>query len=62
MMHLSFNISYFTSICTYIFQAIRVFFLVRDLSLSLLQEEERQLPLTKDKDCVKIDNILDLSK
>ncbi|XP_060588288.1 protein CLEC16A-like isoform X2 [Ruditapes philippinarum] len=42
-------------------RAIRVFFLVRDLSLSLLQEEERQLPLTKDKDCVKIDNILDLN-
>lgn len=44
------------------FQAILVFFHVRQLSLSLLQEEETQLPLTKDKDCVKIDNILDLSK
>ncbi|XP_053391680.1 protein CLEC16A-like isoform X2 [Mercenaria mercenaria] len=42
-------------------RAIRVFFLVRDLSLSLLQEEEKQLPLTKDKDCVRIDNILDLN-
>jgi len=45
-----------------LFQAIRVFFHIRRLSLLLLQEEEFQLPLTKDKDCVKIDNILDLSK
>ncbi|XP_052263692.1 protein CLEC16A-like isoform X3 [Dreissena polymorpha] len=42
-------------------RAIRVFFQVRQLSLSLLQEEETQLPLTKDRDCVKIDNILDLN-
>ena len=39
-----------------------MFFLVRELSLTLMQEEETQLPLSKDKDCVKIDNILDLSK
>ena len=39
-----------------------MFFLVRELSLTLMQDEESQLPLTKDKDCVKIDNILDLSK
>ncbi|KAL4240827.1 Protein CL16A [Mactra antiquata] len=42
-------------------RAIRVFFLVRELSLTLMQETETQLPLTKDKDCVKIDNILDLN-
>ena len=39
-----------------------MFFLVRELSLTLMLDEESQLPLTKDKDCVKIDNILDLSK
>ena len=39
-----------------------MFFLVRELSLTLMEEEENKLPLTKDKDCVKIDNILDLSK
>ncbi|KAK3607429.1 hypothetical protein CHS0354_035123 [Potamilus streckersoni] len=42
-------------------RAIRVFFLVRDMSLTLMQEPETQLPLTKDADCVKIDNILDLN-
>ncbi|KAL3877759.1 hypothetical protein ACJMK2_035421 [Sinanodonta woodiana] len=42
-------------------RAIRVFFLIRDMSLTLMQEPETQLPLTKDADCVKIDNILDLN-
>lgn len=41
--------------------AIRVFFLIRELSMSLMGEEEKQLPLTKVEDCVKIDSILDLN-
>lgn len=45
-----------------LFQAIRVFFLVRALSFTLLQEIETQLPLTKENDCVKVNEILDLSK
>ncbi|RUS88412.1 hypothetical protein EGW08_003808 [Elysia chlorotica] len=43
-------------------RAIRVFFLVRDLSLSLMQERETQLPLTKEEMCIKQDDVLDLSK
>ena len=48
--------------CIFYFQAIRVFFLVRDLSLTLLQEPENQLPLTKEDMCIKVSDILDLSK
>ena len=43
-------------------QAIRVFFLLRDLSLTLRQEPETQLPLTKQDECVKVNDVLDLSK
>ena len=42
-------------------RAIRVFFLVRDLSLTLLQEPENQLPLTKEDMCIKVSDILDLN-
>ncbi|CAG2208675.1 CLEC16A [Mytilus edulis] len=42
-------------------RAIRVFFLVRDLSLTLLQETEGQLPLTKEDSCIKVSDILDLN-
>jgi hypothetical protein len=43
-------------------QAIRVFFLLRDLSLVLRGEEETQLPLTHGEADVRIDQLLDLSK
>ena len=43
-------------------QAIRVFFLLRNLSLTLRQEQETQLPLTKQDECVKVNDVLDLSK
>lgn len=43
-------------------QAIRVFFLLRDLSLTLRQEPEYQLPLTKQEECVKVSDVLDLSQ
>ena len=67
LLALPFGHAYFTglsSICKFglVLQAIRVFFQVRQLSMSLLQETETQLPLTKLQDCVTIDNILDLSK
>ncbi|XP_061181779.1 protein CLEC16A-like isoform X2 [Saccostrea echinata] len=42
-------------------RAIRVFFLVRDLSLTLLKEEELQLPLNRDQASVKTNDILDLN-
>lgn len=42
-------------------RAIRVFFLIRDLSLTLLKEEEVHLPLTKDHECIKANEILDLN-
>lgn len=42
-------------------RAIRVFFLIRDLSLTLLKEEEIHLPLTKDQECIKANEILDLN-
>ncbi|XP_056019536.1 protein CLEC16A-like isoform X2 [Ostrea edulis] len=42
-------------------RAIRVFFLVRDLSLTLLKEEELQLPLNRDQATVKTNDILDLN-
>nr|CAD7261213.1 unnamed protein product [Timema shepardi] len=43
-------------------RAIRVFFLVRQLSLTLRGEEEGQLPLTNPQACVQVDNVLDLSE
>ncbi|GFS13850.1 protein CLEC16A-like [Elysia marginata] len=42
-------------------RAIRVFFLVRDLSLCLMQEKETQLPLTKEQMCIKEEDVLDLN-
>lgn len=41
--------------------AVRVFFLIRDLSLVLRGEEEKQLPLTKETSFVKVDQLLDLN-
>lgn len=43
-------------------QAIRVFFLLRDLSLVLRAEEEAQFPLSNTEAVVQIDQLLDLSK
>nr|XP_012152661.1 PREDICTED: protein CLEC16A isoform X3 [Megachile rotundata] len=43
-------------------RAIRVFFLIRELSLTLSLETETQLPLTNPANCVQVDNVLDLSK
>jgi len=43
-------------------QAIRVFFLIRNLSFTLRQESESQLPLTRADECVNVDDVLDLSK
>ncbi|XP_076679774.1 C-type lectin domain containing ema isoform X4 [Andrena cerasifolii] len=43
-------------------RAIRVFFLIRELSLTLSMEGETQLPLTNPANCVQVDNVLDLSK
>lgn len=42
-------------------RAIRVFFLIRELSLTLNMEAETQLPLTNPANCVQVDNVLDLS-
>ncbi|XP_070580658.1 protein CLEC16A-like isoform X2 [Ptychodera flava] len=42
-------------------RAIRVFFLLRDLSLTLSGEEETRLPLTKQEELVKIADKLDLN-
>ncbi|KAK7111440.1 protein CLEC16A-like isoform X2 [Littorina saxatilis] len=42
-------------------KAIRVFFLVRELSISLLHETETQLPLTKEENCIKVNDVLDLN-
>ena len=50
------------SIFSSYFQAIRVFFYLRDLSLTLRQETESHLPLTKQEECVKLGDVLDLSK
>lgn len=43
-------------------RAIRVFFLIRELSLTLNMEVETQLPLTNPVNCVQVNNVLDLSK
>ncbi|XP_017759314.1 PREDICTED: protein CLEC16A isoform X4 [Eufriesea mexicana] len=42
-------------------RAIRVFFLIRDLSLTLNMEVETQLPLTNLANCIQVDNVLDLN-
>ena len=39
-----------------------MFFLIRNLSFTLRQEPELQLPLTRDDECVKVEDVLDLSK
>lgn len=43
-------------------QAIRVFFMLRSLSLQLRGEPETQLPLTRPEDLIKMDDVLDLSE
>ncbi|KAJ8345054.1 hypothetical protein SKAU_G00292470 [Synaphobranchus kaupii] len=42
-------------------RAIRVFFMLRSLSLQLQQEPETQLPLTRPEDLIKTDDVLDLN-
>ncbi|XP_018314694.1 protein CLEC16A isoform X1 [Mycetomoellerius zeteki] len=42
-------------------RAIRVFFLIRELSLILNMEMETQLPLTNPVNCVQVNNVLDLN-
>ncbi|KAJ8251102.1 hypothetical protein GJAV_G00217270 [Gymnothorax javanicus] len=42
-------------------RAIRVFFLLRSLSLQLQEEPETQLPLTRPEDLIKTDDVLDLN-
>ncbi|XP_071033380.1 protein CLEC16A homolog isoform X2 [Parasteatoda tepidariorum] len=42
-------------------RAIRVFFLLRDLSLTLQNEPENQLPLTNLSSCIKVNDALDLN-
>ncbi|KYM83753.1 Protein CLEC16A [Atta colombica] len=42
-------------------RAIRVFFLIRELSLILNMEVETQLPLTNPANCVQVNNVLDLN-
>ncbi|KAK2489922.1 hypothetical protein MC885_003065 [Smutsia gigantea] len=43
-------------------RAIRVFFMLRSLSLQLQGEPETQLPLTREEDLIKTDDVLDLSE
>uniref|UniRef100_A0A3Q3WMF9 Uncharacterized protein n=1 Tax=Mola mola TaxID=94237 RepID=A0A3Q3WMF9_MOLML len=42
-------------------KAIRVFFMLRSLSLQLQGEPENQLPLTRPEDLIKTDDVLDLN-
>ncbi|XP_038676859.1 protein CLEC16A isoform X2 [Scyliorhinus canicula] len=42
-------------------RAIRVFFMFRSLSLQLQGEPETQLPLTRDEDLIRTDDVLDLN-
>ncbi|XP_056263893.1 protein CLEC16A [Pseudoliparis swirei] len=42
-------------------RAIRVFFMLRSLSLQLQREPETQLPLTRSEDLIKTDDVLDLN-
>ena len=39
-----------------------MFFYLRDLSFSLQDEKDAQLPLTKVEECVKLGDVLDLSE
>ncbi|MGH0158719.1 UNVERIFIED_CONTAM: hypothetical protein FKN15_058057 [Acipenser sinensis] len=43
-------------------RAIRVFFMLRSLSLHLRAEPETQLPLTREEDLIQTDDVLDLSE
>ena len=43
-------------------QAIRVFFHLRSLSMRLQQEVDDELPLTRQDECVKLNDVLDLSE
>lgn len=45
-----------------IFQAIRVFLLMRDLCLALLGQSEKSLPLSKIENSVNLEDVLDLSE
>lgn len=42
-------------------RAIRVFFMLRSLSLHLRNEPETQLPLTREEDLIRTDDVLDLN-
>ncbi|OXU16930.1 hypothetical protein TSAR_007570 [Trichomalopsis sarcophagae] len=42
-------------------RAIRVFFLIRELSLTLSNEVETHLPLTDPSNCVQVNNVLDFN-
>ncbi|XP_063171040.1 protein CLEC16A isoform X4 [Candoia aspera] len=42
-------------------RAIRVFFMLRSLSLHLQDEPETQLPLTREEDLIRTDDVLDLN-
>ncbi|KAM4024337.1 protein CLEC16A isoform 1-T1 [Anomaloglossus baeobatrachus] len=42
-------------------RAIRVFFMLRSVSLQLRKEPETQLPLTREEDLIKTDDVLDLN-
>lgn len=59
---LCFYIYYVSMGRLYSVQAIRVFFMLRSLSLQLQGEPETQLPLTRPEDLIKTDDVLDLSK
>lgn len=43
-------------------KAIRIFFYLRKLCQTIVNERESRLPLTNPELCVQVDNILDLSK
>ncbi len=43
-------------------RAIRVFFLLRELTLTLRGEPETALPLTNPQSCIQVDDVLDLSE
>ena len=42
-------------------RAIRVFLLMRRLSLAIGEQEETQLPLIKAQQCISVADVLDLS-
>ena len=43
-------------------RAIRVFVLMRRLSLMISGESDTQLPLVSDQQCIRVSDVLDLSK